>query len=118
MYDTRTGPVRGLTPGVAAIDYDGARYCLDCAAIVLDGRTIDAETEDGWTTFKDVDGADFVRKMVSGEVYTLGYGGVCLRHGGDGEDYYCERGEHCVNALSPDEHPFDHDKRVGVLLDY
>lgn len=119
MNNTRTGPVRGVAPGIAAIDFEGSRYCLDCAAHVMDGHTIAGETEEGWETFEQVDGDEFVQKLVSGDVYTIGNGGVCFRNGGENsEQWYCDCSEACVNALSADEHSFDFDSPVGVLLEY
>jgi hypothetical protein len=91
MSETQTcGPIRGKWPGVAAIDVDGGRYCLDCAKTALDGRTVGYQDSDGsWHTAENADGERIVNDLISGEIRTLGYGGVVLRHETDGRLNHC-----------------------------
>ena len=116
--DMRTGPVRGKKPGVAAIDYNGARYCLDCAARVLDGESFSVEKNGSWESVSNANGQEIVDGLVGDDIYTLSDGGVVHRHGiNDGDDHHCMLDANCANALGPDEHKYDHDKPVGVKLD-
>lgn len=116
MQKTPTGPVRGDWPGVAAIDYDGARYCLDCAATLLSGTTVRVQYGTGeWDTAD----TDVVQKLIDGEIQTLGSGGVVLKgqaNGGDRE-FYCGMSGECPHAVSADAYGLDHSEPVGVLLD-
>lgn len=119
MVDTgmRTGPVDGKHPGVAAIDFDGSRYCITCAAKAIDGETVSVKQGDDWETFDSADGEMVVNDLVSGDIETLGCGGVVLRNSTDGvENQHCCH-TNCEHALSADEHEYDHDEEVGVLLD-
>lgn len=112
------GPVRGTAPGVAAIDYEGGRYCITCAANVIDGDTIAVQTaDDEWETIEDADGEEIVDRLIYSDIYTFGSGGVVLKYGvNNGETWHCGRYRHCEHAHPPEEHPYDHDNPVGVKL--
>jgi hypothetical protein len=113
----RTGPVRGK--GVAAIDFNADRYCVDCAKRVIDGQTFSVQRDDGeWEDIESANGAEIVDRLVSGDIYTLSSGGVVLRNSADTtETWHCGCGGSCTHALSGDEHDYDHDEAVGVALD-
>jgi len=109
-------PVRGKRPGVAAVDVDGGRYCLDCAVTVLDGRDIGVQYDDNtMESIRDADGEKIVEKLVDGRIYTLSHGGVVLK---DSESTitHCGRHKDCEHSISGDEHDHDHDERIGGRL--
>lgn len=115
--EMRTGPVRGK--GVAAIDFDGDRYCVDCAAKVMDGRDFGIQVGDGWESVEDANGQDIAQRLIHGDIHTLSTGGVVLKDSVDTpetEYWHCGRHRDCDHALSGDEHTYDHDESVGVLL--
>jgi hypothetical protein len=79
---------------------------------------MDDEAERGyrWTTLENMDGEKVRDRLISGDIHTLGSGGVCLKNSGEGvEVEHCEA-HLCVNALDGDEHPYDHDDPVGCPL--
>lgn len=120
MIDTtQYGPIRGKSPGVAAIDVDGDRYCLDCAPKVLDGSKVSYRDDSGqWVKVENADGERIVNGLISGEIYTLSYGGVVLRHSTDTPDeWHCGRHRECEHAVSGDEYGYNHSEPVGVKLD-
>lgn len=113
------GPVRGKWPGVAAIDYNGARYCLDCAKTALEGQDLSVKTDRGeWGTIECANGDKIVDKLVRGDIHTLGNGGVVLKNSTDGapRDWTCHYGEECENAIPGKEHTYDHNHPIGVHL--
>lgn len=133
----RNGPTRGKFPGVAAIDVNGDRYCLDCAKDVLDCREVTYQLDNGdcddsasqnrryhdsqnrdWKTVENVRGERIVRKLINGDIYTLSSGGVVLRNSvHDGSTWHCGRHSECLNAIDGEDHGYDHNEPIGVKLD-
>lgn len=115
----RNGPTRGKFPGVAAIDVNGERYCLDCAKDVLDCREVTYQLDNGdWKTVENARGERIVRKLINGDIYTLSMGGTVLRNSVDnGSTWHCGRHTDCLNAIDGEDHGYDHNEPIGVKLD-
>lgn len=113
-HDMPTAPVRN---GIAAIDVDGDRYCIDCAADVLDSTSMGFRYDDGSGGHTDnLTGQQVVEKLIAGDIYTLDMGGV-LSVGAESPHMHCGAHADCHHALSGDDHPYDHDQKVGGRLD-
>lgn len=116
MNDATT-PVRGDWPGVAAIDVDGSRYCIDCAKAVIDGRTIAVQYDSNdWETLSDPNGDTVVSDTINGDIHTFGTGGVVLRRT-ESTIVHCSSGADCVHAIDGDDHNYGHDVPIGGRLD-
>lgn len=108
-------PVKGKRSGIAAIDYNGDRYCVDCAKKVLDGESFGYETKTGnWESVENANGEEIVNKLISGEIYTLSMGGVMLA-GKESPLMHCGLGENCENSIK--DHPYNHNCEIGGILD-
>ena len=115
-----TGPIRG--DRIAAIDFKADRYCLDCAAEVMEGGSFGVQlNENDGETYSSADGEEVVNRLIDGDIYTLDMGGVVPVNGAADsriEHWHCGRQQECEHAVSGDKYDhIQHDEMVGVLLD-
>lgn len=81
--------------GIVGVSHDGDIYCPECA---IDMGLL--FKEDGvWTTLND------------------GWTGIVDSRSETDSLYHCGNNEDCLDALDGDEHPYDHDKPVGIGID-
>lgn len=91
--------------GVSGITHDGDIYCVDCA---LEMGIVD----------KDENGD--LKAVVEGEKIPFEkapWTGVVLPSSETQMQYHCGKHSNCVNAISGDDHPYNHNESIGVGIE-
>lgn len=125
--NVETAPVED---GISGITHDGDCYCLDCAKemnlvtirneasnmfeerlaalVKVEKRTFDQEGEPTGDTRTTLVTKDFDQAPWTGAISP---------HYESMTQYHCGRGKDCCNALSPEDHPYNHDVPVGIGIE-
>lgn len=90
--------------GISGISHNGDIYCVDCA---LEMGIVDKENGD-------------LKAVVEGEKMSFDkapWTGVVSPSSETQSQYHCGCSGNCVNAISGDNHPYNHNESIGVGIE-